>query len=91
LENIKLKWFNKEIFTISIIFLSILLFSNSSIVKNLLSISSHAQSQSGSIPFCRYYEPITGAHLYTTDINEGNNAVSNLGYNAKGIVGYINK
>ncbi|PBK66688.1 hypothetical protein ARMSODRAFT_959829 [Armillaria solidipes] len=45
---------------------------------------------SGTVPLYRMYSPSAVDHFYTTNGNERNNAVQNLGYNDEGIVtGYI--
>jgi len=43
----------------------------------------------GPAPLFRAYHPQTGAHLYTMDFGERNNAINNLGWTAEGIACYI--
>jgi hypothetical protein len=48
----------------------------------------HAVDQAGTIPLYLYYNPSTGLHFYTTNINEGNNAA---GYVTEGVIGYVHQ
>jgi hypothetical protein len=59
------------------------------------SIVAWAAGPAGMLPLYSYFNPTTGHHFYTADINEGNNAlassryVTSFGYIAEGITGYI--
>ncbi|KAG1752188.1 hypothetical protein EDB19DRAFT_1672397 [Suillus lakei] len=53
------------------------------------SASTECCDPSLAVAFLRAYQPTYVDHFYTTDVNEMNNAVTNLGYSPEGVAAYV--